>query len=256
MVAELTHQEASEMLGVPLGTVLSRVSRARNRLREYLTPTQNKINPERIEIQTNEEYRSEFRSRFCTGVRNSVLSNPFHVIRRFQTRCPLRDVPLPDGLLDRLMVLPLAGDEDVDELLRDVAVPPGLLERLQAIALADDEGLDEALRDVPVPDDLVASCRHHARRHLARREGRHRMDRALRISRIAMAVSLIMAVTLSLGSAMLLSWSVNGFGCKWPAGPRSCPNSPPTPAENRLETSWRHVADDAVGSGRAAFAAG
>ena len=40
VVAELTHQEASDMLGVPLGTVLSRVSRARNRLREYLTPTQ------------------------------------------------------------------------------------------------------------------------------------------------------------------------------------------------------------------------
>lgn len=38
VVAELTHQEASDMLGVPLGTVLSRVSRARNRLREYLTP--------------------------------------------------------------------------------------------------------------------------------------------------------------------------------------------------------------------------
>jgi DNA-directed RNA polymerase specialized sigma24 family protein len=36
----LTHQEASEMLGVPLGTVLSRVSRARSRLRELLTPTQ------------------------------------------------------------------------------------------------------------------------------------------------------------------------------------------------------------------------
>ena len=40
VVAELTHQEASDMLGVPLGTVFSRVSRARNRLREYLTPTQ------------------------------------------------------------------------------------------------------------------------------------------------------------------------------------------------------------------------
>jgi RNA polymerase sigma-70 factor (ECF subfamily) len=45
VVAELTHQEASEMLGVPLGTVLSRVSRARNRLREYLMPTHN-IDPE------------------------------------------------------------------------------------------------------------------------------------------------------------------------------------------------------------------
>jgi RNA polymerase sigma-70 factor (ECF subfamily) len=36
VVAELTHQEACEMLDVPLGTVLSRVSRARKRLREYL----------------------------------------------------------------------------------------------------------------------------------------------------------------------------------------------------------------------------
>jgi RNA polymerase sigma-70 factor (ECF subfamily) len=36
VVAELTHQEAADELGVPLGTVLSRVSRARERLREYL----------------------------------------------------------------------------------------------------------------------------------------------------------------------------------------------------------------------------
>ena len=36
VVAELTHQEAADLLGVPLGTVLSRVSRARARLREYL----------------------------------------------------------------------------------------------------------------------------------------------------------------------------------------------------------------------------
>ena len=40
-VGELTHQEASEMLGIPLGTVLSRVSRARKRLRELLTAAQN-----------------------------------------------------------------------------------------------------------------------------------------------------------------------------------------------------------------------
>ena len=39
IVAELTHQEAADMLGVPLGTVLSRVSRARKRLREYLLAT-------------------------------------------------------------------------------------------------------------------------------------------------------------------------------------------------------------------------
>jgi len=36
VVAELTHQEAADLLDVPLGTVLSRVSRARGRLREYL----------------------------------------------------------------------------------------------------------------------------------------------------------------------------------------------------------------------------
>ncbi len=36
VVAELTHQEAADSLGVPLGTVLSRVSRARVRLRKYL----------------------------------------------------------------------------------------------------------------------------------------------------------------------------------------------------------------------------
>ena len=36
VVGELTHQEAADSLGVPLGTVLSRVSRARRRLRQYL----------------------------------------------------------------------------------------------------------------------------------------------------------------------------------------------------------------------------
>ena len=36
VVGELTHQEAADLLGVPLGTMLSRVSRARRRLREYL----------------------------------------------------------------------------------------------------------------------------------------------------------------------------------------------------------------------------
>ncbi len=37
VVGELTHQEAADLLNVPLGTVLSRVSRARARLREYLS---------------------------------------------------------------------------------------------------------------------------------------------------------------------------------------------------------------------------
>lgn len=36
VVGELTHQETADLLEVPLGTVLSRVARARRRLREYL----------------------------------------------------------------------------------------------------------------------------------------------------------------------------------------------------------------------------
>ena len=36
VVAELTHQETADLLSIPLGTVLSRVSRARLRLREIL----------------------------------------------------------------------------------------------------------------------------------------------------------------------------------------------------------------------------
>jgi RNA polymerase sigma-70 factor (ECF subfamily) len=36
VVGELTHREAADLQGIPLGTVLSRVSRARVRLREFL----------------------------------------------------------------------------------------------------------------------------------------------------------------------------------------------------------------------------
>ncbi len=36
VVGELTHQETADLLEIPLGTVLSRVSRARKRLRELL----------------------------------------------------------------------------------------------------------------------------------------------------------------------------------------------------------------------------
>ena len=36
VVGDLTHQEVADMLEIPLGTVLSRVSRARQRLRKSL----------------------------------------------------------------------------------------------------------------------------------------------------------------------------------------------------------------------------
>jgi RNA polymerase sigma-70 factor (ECF subfamily) len=40
VVGELTHQEAADLLDVPIGTVLSRVSRARRKLRELLQDSQ------------------------------------------------------------------------------------------------------------------------------------------------------------------------------------------------------------------------
>lgn len=42
VVGEMTHQEVADLLEIPLGTVLSRVNRARGRLREYLMQTMEK----------------------------------------------------------------------------------------------------------------------------------------------------------------------------------------------------------------------
>lgn len=39
VVGELTHQEVADLMDIPLGTVLSRVSRARSRLRECISST-------------------------------------------------------------------------------------------------------------------------------------------------------------------------------------------------------------------------
>ncbi len=172
----------------------------------------------------------------------------------------LRQVRLPDGLLDRLAALPLAGDDAIDELLGEVAVPAGLIERLRAIAQSEadmnedsspyeesaryeDSELDEALRNVPLPDDLIASCRRHAHRYLARREGRYAMDRMVQISRIAMAMSLILAVGLGVGSTMLMSWIANLSGPQVAVQDPTAP-APPAPAEKPLESSWGMLADE------------
>ena len=45
VVGELTHQETADVLGVPLGTVLSRVSRARKRLRQNLVSRSHETSP-------------------------------------------------------------------------------------------------------------------------------------------------------------------------------------------------------------------
>ena len=49
VVGELTHQEVANLLEIPLGTVLSRVSRARRRLREFLLATAERWRPARRE---------------------------------------------------------------------------------------------------------------------------------------------------------------------------------------------------------------
>lgn len=43
VVGELTHQEAADLQGVPLGTVLSRVSRGRSRLRQLLLEADSRV---------------------------------------------------------------------------------------------------------------------------------------------------------------------------------------------------------------------
>ena len=48
VVGELTHQEASEALDVPLGTMLSRVSRARGRLRQNLVAIETAKTPSAV----------------------------------------------------------------------------------------------------------------------------------------------------------------------------------------------------------------
>ena len=49
VVGELTHQEAADILGIPLGTVLSRVSRGRARLRDFLLGHTVKVRAEKID---------------------------------------------------------------------------------------------------------------------------------------------------------------------------------------------------------------
>ncbi len=163
----------------------------------------------------------------------------------FKLDALLRAVTPPSGLLERLMALPFADSAGLDEAVRDVEVPDGLLQRLAAIPLADDDGMDEALRDVPVPRKWESSFRRHMHRMAVRRRNRP-ANRALRISRIAMAMSLIVAVTLSLGSAFVFSWFINRSSEPAPDAQmaRQPKRTAPVLKEPALETSWRMMADD------------
>ena len=165
----------------------------------------------------------------------------------FKLDAQLRAVTVPSGLLERLLALPYADDAGLDEAVRDVVLPEGLSQRLAAIPLADDEGLDEALRDVPVPYELQTSFRRHGHRAGVRGKDRP-MDRALRISRIAMAMSLIVAVTLSFGSALLLSWLLNHAGTNGSGPSIAKKQAPPPQKDAPLETSLGSIAEDDAGS--------
>lgn len=74
-------------------------------------------------------------------------------------------------------------DAWLDAQLRDVPLPEGLLERLRGLASLSDEQLDAALRDVPVPSRLMARLD---------RVGQ-RWSRLEKVGRWATAVSLLVA---------------------------------------------------------------
>jgi len=84
--------------------------------------------------------------------------------------------------------------------LRDVPPPEGLVERLQQIATISDEELDAALRNVPIPLGLTARLQRS-------RPSRFPLEK---MGRLALAVSLLIAVGLAyLG--LVLSFLVNSY---------------------------------------------
>lgn len=105
----------------------------------------------------------------------------------------LRDVPVPEGLAQRLREVILADDDGLDNGLRNVPVPPRLCGRLRRSVAEDDAGLDALLRDVPVPYRVI--------RNLRATPG-HRLQ-LQRIAGWVAAASLMVAIGLSyFGAAM------------------------------------------------------
>ena len=132
VVGELTHQEAADLLEVPLGTVLSRVSRAENGCENASWPPSKRIS-RRLTLSAMESPDPKLDAR-------------------------LRAVPLPEGLIQRLRQVALADDDGLDAALTELPLPAGLVARLRAIPMAADEDLDQTLRDVPVPAGLARGC--------------------------------------------------------------------------------------------------
>ncbi len=81
----------------------------------------------------------------------------------------------------------------LDDQLRDVPVPDGLLDRLGRIAAMSDAELDAALRDVPLPEGLLLRLRHTVEVRL----------RLMRLRHLALAASLMLAVGLWYGGLVI-----------------------------------------------------
>ena len=98
----------------------------------------------------------------------------------------LRDVPVPENLIARLLDISSLTDEQLDLELRDVAVPSGMTARLSEIPEYTDAEIDSQLRDVPLPAGLISRLR-----------SSQRSSRRLQAWHGGMAASLLLAVGLS-----------------------------------------------------------
>jgi Mg-chelatase subunit ChlD len=104
----------------------------------------------------------------------------------------LADVPIPEGLVQRLKEAVLPSEAEIDRMLAEVAVPFGLLARLREIP--EDEVLDLRLREVAVPFSLVFGARRRSWWDSATALVR-------RASELALAAGLFLVISGSLAAA-------------------------------------------------------
>jgi len=110
----------------------------------------------------------------------------------------LRDVPLPDGLQDRLRDVAGWGNSQIDAALSQVPIAAGLRERLRGIVR--DEQVDQRLRDVPLPASLLP------RLHAIARQGR----RWAAWGRLSAAAVLLAAASVAY-LAILAGWTYPSY---------------------------------------------
>ena len=142
VVGELTHQEAADLLDVPLGTVLSRVSRGGCGCVSFWGLP-------RIPM-----------TRWTIDRNTAMTDGPFEPT----IDSLLNELAVPAGLVPRLHDIANLSDDELDVRLRDIGIPAGLVERLQW--LVADEELDAGLRSVTIPVSVLPRTRNipHVRR--------------------------------------------------------------------------------------------